>query len=253
MKTPTKVKENGIVAILDALGASTYGETEIQRFIESRQQVLALLKEKALDVLGTIKKEMITTFTFNDTILVVLRTGESEPTLKLIANFFTIMRKFFVDSLQHGILFRGSIAVGEFYANDETNTVLGKAVTDAAAWYDKADWIGIHATPRTSMIIQKWIEKTAEGKDHVLLGYDVPMKQGMPVNVKAVNWPKVFFVGSITPCKHGEKEEEKLLEFLTAHQVPAGTERKFSNTLAFFRHAANLIPKDEKEKARRRQ
>jgi hypothetical protein len=29
--------------------------------------------------------------------------------------------------------------------DDTTNTVMGEAVSDAAAWYDKADWIGIAA------------------------------------------------------------------------------------------------------------
>src|SRR6266481_2427783 len=139
MRTPSE-REHGIVAILDALGAASYGDAEIKRFIDSRHLVLQLLTEKALDVFGEIGSDMITTFTFNDTILIVFRTGQQEPRLKQISDFFTIMRKFLVDSLANRILFRGAIAIGAFYANDETNTVMGPAVTDAASWYDKADW-----------------------------------------------------------------------------------------------------------------
>jgi hypothetical protein len=246
MRTPSE-RENGIIAILDALGAASYGDAEIKRFIDSRQVVLQLLNQKAEDVFGEIRAPMIMTFTFNDTVLIILRTGAEEPRLKQISDFFTIMRKFLVDSLAHRILFRGSIAIGTFYANEETNTVMGQAVTDAAAWYDKADWIGVHATPRATLVIQRWLEHNEKSKGHVMLDYDVPLKQGAIVRTKAVNWPKVFFVDSISPCEGATKPKEKLLEFLTQHQVPWGTEHKFHNTIAFFDHAVKHIKKQERE------
>jgi hypothetical protein len=246
MRTPSE-PENGIVAILDALGAASYGDAEVKRFIDSRQVVLQLLSQKAEDVLGEIRAPMITTFTFNDTVLIILRTGADEPRLNQISAFFTIMRKFLVDSLAHRILFRGSIAIGTFYANDETNTVMGQAVTDAAAWYDKADWIGVHATPRATLVIQRWLEHNEGTKRNVMLDYDVPLKRGSIVRTKAVNWPKVFFIPSISPCDGGMEPKEKLLEFLTQHQVPWGAEGKFYNTIAFFDHAVKHIKKQERE------
>ena len=244
MRTPSE-PENGIVAILDALGAASYGDAEIRRFIDSRQVVLQLLNQKAEDVFGEISAPMITTFTFNDTILIILRTGSEEPRLKQISDFFTIMRKFLVDSLAHRILFRGSIAIGTFYANDETNTVMGQAVTDAAAWYDKAEWIGVHATPRATLVIQRWLERNDKSKGHVMLDYDVPLKRGAILRTKAVNWPKVFFIESISPCEGETEPKEKLLEFLTQHQVPWGTETKFYNTIAFFDHSVKQIMKQK--------
>jgi hypothetical protein len=244
MRTPSE-REHGIVAILDALGAASFGDAEIKRFIDSRQLVLRLLTEKALDAFGEIGADMITTFTFNDTILIVLRTGQQEPRLAQISDFFTIMRKFLVDSLANRILFRGSIAIGAFYANDKTNTVMGPAVTDAAAWYDKAEWIGAYATPRSTLVIQRWLEHNAKTKAHVMLDYDVPLKGGAVVRTKVVNWPKVFFVESISPCGSDTDPREKLFEFLAQHQVPWGTERKFYNTVAFFDHAVKKIRKND--------
>src|SRR5713101_8165832 len=185
MRTPPE-RQNGIIAILDALGAANYGDAEIKRFIDSRQVVLELLNEKAVNVFGDISASMITTFTFNDTVLIILRTGTEKPRLKQISDFFTIMRKFLVDSLAHRILFRGSIAIGTFYANDATNTVMGQAVTDAAAWYDKADWIGVHATPRTTLVIERWLEHNDRSKEHVMLDYDVPLKGGVVVRTMVV-------------------------------------------------------------------
>jgi hypothetical protein len=237
--------ENGIVAILDALGTATYEDAEIKRFIDSRQIVLNLLRQKAIDVFGHIRENMISVFTFNDTVLIVLNTGDHQPRLSHISDFFMVMRKFLVDSLANRILFRGAVAIGTFYINNDTNTVMGKAVTDAASWYDKADWIGLHATPRASLVIQRLLDHNERTKGNVMLDYRVPLKRGETVKLKAVNWPKVFFVPSISPCDSGEARE-KLLEFLTAHQIPLGTENKFQNTLDFFEHAVKQISRQER-------
>jgi hypothetical protein len=234
MRTSPDRRQNGIVAILDALGAATYGDAEIVRFRDSREIVLQLFNQKAADIFGDIRKENIKTFTFNDTILFVLVTGSNPPTLKQIADFFRLMRKFLVDSMANKILFRGSIAIGTFYADDENNTVMGEAVTDAAAWYEKAEWIGVHATPRASLIIQRNLETNDQDKQNVLLDYDVPLHRGSTVSAKAVNWPKVFFVKSITPCRDGTKPREKLLAFLAEHTIPHGVQDKYFNTVAFF-------------------
>lgn len=71
MKTPTE-QQNGIVAILDALGAASYSDVEVERFMESRSNVLRLLNQKIEGVLGNIDAERVTIFTFNDTILLIL-------------------------------------------------------------------------------------------------------------------------------------------------------------------------------------
>jgi len=73
--------------------------------MRSREKVLDLLSQKAEDVLGDIKAPMISTFTFNDTVVIALRTGPAAPRLTDISSFFTILRKFFVDSLADRILF----------------------------------------------------------------------------------------------------------------------------------------------------
>ena len=82
-----------------------------------------------------------------------------------------------VDSLVEGILFRSSVSLGTFYVDDDTNTVMGPAVTDAAAWYDSADWVGINATPHATLAIQALIEHERGTVGHVLIDYPVPMKK----------------------------------------------------------------------------
>jgi len=237
MRTSSE-RQNGLVAVLDALGASNYTDQEIRRFIRSREIVLELLNEKVGDL--SLDSNAVSIFTFNDTILIVLKTGDDVASLDDIRSFFLLLRKFIADSLNHRIMFRGAIAEGTFYANDETNTVMGQAVTDAAAWYDKADWIGIHATPRTSLVISRSLDMAAVNKYNLIIDYDVPLRSGGTIHVKAVNWAKAFFLPDISPCEDGESPRCKLLELLTMHQIPNGTENKFINTLSFFDHVASM-------------
>jgi hypothetical protein len=246
MRSPTNT-QHGIVAILDALGAATYSDLEIQSFLKSRENALKLLDEKIEGVLGPSQGSI---FTFNDTLLIAFKTDSRQPELREVEGFFTVLRKFFVDSLAQRILFRGAVAIGTFYADNDSNTVMGQAVTDAAAWYDKADWIGILATPRTTIAVQALLEKDNKKKAHLMLDYDVPLKDGKSVRVKAVNWPKVFFVDKLTPCSDSEKPREKFLGFLSQHSVPFGTEQKFSQTIAFFDHSVRM--KNEADKRRRK-
>jgi hypothetical protein len=245
MKTPLN-RQNGIVAILDALGAASYTDDEICKFLQSRAKVLELLGLKIEDMPDRISREEIEVFTFNDTVIIAYKTGSNEPNLIQISTFFMILRKFLVDSLSQGILFRGSVSIGTFYVDDKSNTVMGQAVTDAAAWYDKADWIGIQATPLASIVIQRRLESDVVMKSHLMLDYDVPLKNGEKVRVKAVNWVKIFFLKSLTPCIGDESKRGKVLELLSRHSVPLGTEKKYFNTIAFFDHAVLEI-KDRKK------
>jgi hypothetical protein len=157
--------------------------------------------------------------------------------------------------LVHQIFFRGSIAIGTFYVNEETNTVMGQAVTDAAAWYDKADWIGVHATPRTTFLTQRLLERDGEEKGHVLIDYDVPLKTGTKLKAKALNWPRAFFVNAVSPCKPNEQPRERLLELLAADRIPSGTEQKFFNALEFYDISVKRINREARltDRSNRRQ
>lgn len=232
----TPKKKHGIVAILDALGAANYDDSEITEFLESRQVVLRLLIDKSESVAQTLEVKRVETYTFNDTMLIVLECVEDQPTAEEIKAFVTVLRKLLVDSLRRHILFRGAFAIGDFYEDSDTNTILGKAVTDAASWYDKADWIGIQATPRTTTCIDHLMEVESDNLNHLLVDYVVPLSNNEGRRFWSVNWPKVFWVKSITPCKADEKPRECFLRILSRFSVPRGTESKHFHAIAFFDH-----------------
>jgi hypothetical protein len=237
--------EQGLIAILDALGAATYSEEKIDQFLKSRELVLNLLRSKVRAIGIDVKQ--VTTFTFNDTVLIVYRT-QGTCSLKEVIAFGELLRRFAVNSLEHGILFRGAIAIGRFYMDEHTNTVMGDAVSDAAAWYNLADWIGIAATPHATLYIQSLAEQKAEDIGRLMVDYPVPLKNRAPITLKAVNWPKAFFVRGMTPCAIGEKRRAKCLTLLARHGVPLGTEAKHFNTMDFFDHCANEYRKERRKK-----
>jgi hypothetical protein len=247
-------QEHGLIAILDALGAANYSGDEINQFLRSRDLVLNLLSRKAKDVRGDIKSNLVKTFIFNDTVLIVYVT-ESEATGKDVEDFCLLLRKFTVDSLAQGILFRGAISIGRFYVSSQTNTVMGPAVTDAAAWYDRADWMGITATPQATLLIRAMIKQGGIDLAHVVVDYPVPIKDKADRalhSLKAVNWPKGFHVRGVRPLDAGENPKAKFLSLLAANSVPRDTESKYFNTIAFFEHCEGLLRKQQKKKAQRR-
>lgn len=241
-------QKHGIIAILDALGAAGYGDREIAKFLESRERVLMILQEKAhaKEVRGEIERSAVSTFTFNDTVLIVFRTP-TQPSLEDVEHFGLLLRKFAVGSLAQGILFRGSLSIGKFYVDDDSNTVMGAAVTDSAAWYDAADWVGINATPHASMVIQALIEQSGGDLGRVFVDYKIPFKDRPALALKALNWPKGFYVRGVRPLQPGEKERAKCLAFLSDHGVPKGAEAKHFNTMAFFDHCVKLWKKERKK------
>jgi len=238
---PTHIQ--GLVAILDALGAAMFTDAEIDTFLESRSVVLEKLNEGA-EKRG-IDRTRLRVFTFNDTIVIVYLAANGGAVVpEDIMNFAIRLRAFMMHGFQHGVLFRGSLSVGLFRrVDDKTNTIMGPAVSDAAAWYDKADWVGIAATPHATMFIQSVRERQQMilglDIDAFLVDYDVPIKEQRTLKLKAINWPKAFFVKGLRPKVDGN-ERSMLLNFLSQHRAPRGTESKYFNTLAFFDHVLKV-------------
>jgi len=92
-------KKCGIVAILDALGAANYDDKEIKEFLESRSVVMRLLHDKSESMTQTLDVSDVKTYTFNDTLLIVLESQGDHPSGPEIQAFVTILRKLLVVSV----------------------------------------------------------------------------------------------------------------------------------------------------------
>lgn len=240
---------HAFVAILDALGARAYSKQQVKTFLESRQRVLEAARMLAEKHLNRFDELRLSRFAFQDTVIICYRLDDTSP--RCIPDFETachLLRAFEMLSLRHGVLFRGAYSLGEVYHVSEAgNTVMGPVVSDAAAWYEKADWIGIHATPIASAASDELIRRSTDDLAHLLVEYPIPMKDGSSPNLRAINWPKGFYVQDLAPP--GPKTGREKLQAMLDLQPPSSdrTRRKHSNTVAFFEsvHAAQDLEKWE--------
>jgi hypothetical protein len=240
---------HAFVAILDALGVRTYSKQQVKIFLESRQLVLEAAATLAEKHLNRFDKLRLSRFAFQDTVIICYRIDDTSP--RCIPDFETachLLRAFEMLSLRRGVLFRGAYSLGEVYhVSEADNTVMGPAVSDAAAWYEKADWIGVHATPEASQISDNLIQSSTSDLAHVLVDYPVPMNDRSTRNLRAINWPKGFYVEDLAPPgpEGGKEKLETLLGLLPASSDT--TRRKHSNAVDFFDfvHAAQELWKWE--------
>jgi hypothetical protein len=229
---------HGIVGIFDALGAKNFGPTQVASYIESQEQILRAVEDKAAGQSLSRNLAIPKLFTFNDTIIIALETNANNE-YNAIKGFAKIVRRFISYSLTKSLFFRGAISVGSYIVSEAQNLIMGNAVTDAASWYEQTELIGAVATPKASMIIRQHVLQDSQPPDFLLFETDIPCKQGQR-QLYAVNWPKAFYVGGLRPssCKKGE-ELACLLRLMAANEVPFGTELKYKNTVDFFTNAPN--------------
>src|SRR5688572_17006824 len=172
---------------------------EAIEFVRLRDSIMQFTAQVVETGLPGLDKTRLKTFTFNDTILYAYEPSAG-VTLVEIERFCHVLRVAETRSIVERYPFRGAFAVGEYFVGD-SRTVLGPAVSDAASWFEAADWIGIHATPHASMFIQSLLEQSPGSKlDHVLLDHEVPLTKDRPKQKrKAVNWPKGFYINGVRP------------------------------------------------------
>lgn len=147
--------------------------------------------------------------------------------------FSHVLRTFQGGAFQRNLLFRGAWACGDFYlVNPQKNIVLGPVVRDAARWYEAANWIGIHATPRAGLFVQSLIDRAKDPIDFVMVDYDVPLKDGKTCKMKAINWPKNLHLRY--PDSDAQTIRGILQASLVVDPIRPGDEQKQFNALAFF-------------------
>lgn len=84
------------------------------------------------------------------------------------------------ESIQAELPMRGAISYGEFESQD--NVFVGKAVDEAAAWYEQSDWIGVHLTPSADYVFSP----TSQTGRWLL--YRPPTKIRMDWDTHCVDW-----------------------------------------------------------------
>jgi hypothetical protein len=219
---------HGFVAVLDALGAKNYSPREAEVFLQSRDEFFPFITTIAERQLKINVKDL-KRFIFNDTVILAYVRGQ---TWQDAWAFCHILRAFETWFLGKQIFFRGAVGVGEFYRVDEdTNTIMGPAVTDAATWYERADWIGIHATPYATIFFDALLERARDKFQYVLVDYEVPFKDRGRMRLKAVNWPKGIFINNDYNL---QQSKAAILRLLAKAPMPLGAEAKYFHAIEFY-------------------
>ena len=151
----------------------------------------------------------------------------------------------FLRAIETQVFLRGAISYGDFVYSKRGNSVVGPAITDAANWCEKADWIGIQLTPSCGMHLE-----TIQNSDVKNLGcilFDLPMSAKSHVRILKTwccDWPSQFsgklskILGEEKVAKEAEtrKDRNRLIKLLTTKLpfFPLGVESKYLNTLDFF-------------------
>lgn len=79
---------------------------------------------------------------------------------------------------------RGATTFGEFELDPKENIFVGKAIDEAAAWHEMADWIGVNLTPSAEYV---FVDKD---DDTCWVPYNPPIKTVQKVRLHCVYWSK---------------------------------------------------------------
>jgi len=239
---PTRLrKKQGIVILLDALGASEYSEEKIKKFLSARTEINSGIADLARSgpAGGLLSTPSI--YTFGDTIVITIQFKGKKKYGSQIVCAALLMRRYLFHSLEQGILVRGSFAIGSYIEDSESNTVMGEAITDAAQWYEKADWMGVASTPRTNSALEFYVTPESLSRPKFLHKYSVPLKGGSALDLYSIAWPGVFHDETI--LKHRKKANPRtwFLEIFKDFSFPASATSKYENTKRYFDYVASQI------------
>lgn len=238
----------GFVVLLDALGASSFGDDEIKKFLALRSDVNEMIEKTAENTSESLtqntgKLNIPKIFTFGDTVIMTFELTSEITHIAHVSLISILLNRYLFQTFIGGVMFRGSFSIGNYIADDETNTVMGNAVSDAASWYEKSNWMGLHATPKTVNILEAMV--TADDLEPIDQKFNrdrityfrrgkVPLKNKSSLNSYIVAWPMAFYSKANLEKSGYLNPRSYYLDVLAKYDVPIGTEEKYENTTEYF-------------------
>jgi hypothetical protein len=241
---------NGLVAILDRLGASKTSPREYLNHL----QILICKSYGLLEYYDwTSEKDgmgfALKTYTFADNVLFSWHI-ENEVTALHIDKFAKFLIHFTHEALKIGEPYQGAIAVGDFTRCKELNAVLGTAIKDCSKHYEKYDWIGIVLTLDSG---NKWEDSISTGNhpflpDLTFMKYRVPVRCGGEEELFALGWPYFYQTYDRSKMRAGKlwDSSECFMKYLKPlwDEAPTEAMSKYENTRAFYDYYYSNISPD---------
>lgn len=211
-------KISGVVTFLDVLGWKGIYDRHDDAILALSRLIQGLIKE-AEKKRGIIARE-IEVKSISDTIVIFSYCFEDEIE-RAVEIHGQLCQWAIPQSIKSEIPVRGATAYGEFSIQD--NIFIGKAIDEAAAWHEQADWIGVHLTPSAEFVFQGGSITSAWHP------YIPPLKTKSNFELHAVNWKNSWIGGGV------ESIETLKNRFRKFGPIVPEISGKFFNTLAFYK------------------
>lgn len=239
---PPEVEElEGIVCICDALGARSFSIARSREVLRKMGLLVDTVTKIEALMHDTVTRARIDTeysglnvadakiFTFGDTLLYAWPIDSESQWTQSVSRFSLWANALVLTSLALELPIRGCFTYGKYLVKEDRNIVLGPAVTDAAGWYDRAKWIGMHSTPHMKIMMESRIESDKDKWLDHLVSYDVPLSTGI-MKLWCPRWPD----NSATDPPPNDKSG--ILRTLSKLHFSPKDADKYMNTLAFIEH-----------------
>lgn len=260
------VIQTGYVAILDALGVSSYTIEEAEAFNSKKIQLLTALNEANIrnrEIFERISSKFyaergfrinypeMTVTTFGDSIIISWKIDECVSPEYILPVVAIWIENAIFWGLHHHILLRGSISVGKYLIDNSAivntasnTTIIGPAIADANAWAQEADWFGVFLTPHCQQCLTKMLENRGTAIvpiELLFVKYSVPLHNNKGYKeLFAISWPSLFLL----PQKGMSVVRlDGFSKMLSRFDIPKGKESKYENSIAFFKNfEMNVLP-----------
>jgi hypothetical protein len=252
MKERKSQDKFGVIVLLDALGVKNMDMNESNKFITDIYTIQNLSLQRVEHFTKSTNKysKDYKINIFGDTVIFSWNIFDrkfpfSEIENKLsqhLAGITLFTSTFLINAMNIGIFFRGVISVGKFI--EMGNIILGPAATDAANWYNSAEWIGVFATPFCTNFLNM-MERHCKAPNFVPIEcyykkYSVPLKDNSTIDLWAVNWPFQYQYEKKFNPNFTIKSALDFLYRVSLHKHwPKGTELKYFNTENFVKYCLN--------------
>ena len=206
----------GVVTMLDVLGWKGIYNRERDP-ITALEKLIRVLEGRGAPYRGR-DDFSINIKSISDTVVIFSEVA-AEAALEAIDAHGHICASGIVESIMARIPLRGATAYGEFEVRN--NIYVGKAIDEAAAWYETSEWIGVHLTPSAACIVDS--ELTA------WVRYPPPLKQSLKCDTFCVDWVRKWRQAD----SDGDPLKRLKSVFLTMGPIVPDLAPKFENTKLF--------------------
>ena len=216
--------KNGLVILLDILGTKKLmydkkGMEKIQLFINTAKKFFKSSTGEDQDIICSAEFSY-----FSDTIMITVEDKNYRnfyPFLNIIGE---ALGNFIWYAATHNIFLRGCISYGEYTSSEHVS--IGKAVSEAGANYELANWIGVTVTPSLYIKILLNVDSDFE---LFFKKWNIPTKKGTEIGY-ALNFKKIL------QRNKDDDQFENLIYKLTSNlheKTEYDVSIKYRNTLEF--------------------